>query len=332
LCSGKSGLDKLRTKYPNAHIVTTVGTSEFSLAKGTQEFTRSEGLNVLDKLMVGIAKRQDWTELQKGIDDAGQFSFRYFGNFISPGSHEDRAKYLDSDKDGKADFYDKHFKVSTFHVAANTQRELVPLQAERRADDLGGATVIAAAHAVNYVSEMSTVLEKVNAESAVVPGGWFEPKSESDPIVRFVTDTSRKTSKGKDRPQFVMTVNARYAHMSEETLRAVSVYEFTRFAEGNSELDDVDRIEIKLAALLAVALSLNSDASTRDEEIWSALLTRFNLPADLTLRDFNAARLKHGSKYYAGDANSFNALLNSLPPSVFERLARPGVGEPIALK
>lgn len=331
LCSGQSALDKLRTKYPNAHIVTTVGSSEFSTDKESGAFTRSEGLNVLDKLMEGIAKRQDWAQIQEGIDQADAFSFRRYGNFISPASHQDRAKFVDSDQDGKADFYDKHFKVATFHVAANTQRELVPLQAERRADELAGLTVFAAARAVNYVSEMSVVFEKVNPAGDVVPGGWFEPTSEKDPIVRFVTDT-RKTEKGKDRRQFVMTVNARYAHISEETLRAISVYEFARFAEGFTELDEVDRIEIKLGALLAVALSLNTDSSTRDEEIWSAILARYNLPLDLSLNDFNAARLKHGGKYYAGDQNSFRDLLKTLPPEVFERLARPGAGEPIALK
>ncbi|MBX7115501.1 MAG: hypothetical protein K1X64_14320 [Myxococcaceae bacterium] len=61
------------------------GTSEFSIDKDSHQFTRSEGLNALFALMEGMAKRQNWATLQKGIDEADAlsipqiFEFRWAG-------------------------------------------------------------------------------------------------------------------------------------------------------------------------------------------------------------------------------------------------------------
>ena len=326
LCSGKAALEQLRTKYPHASIITTVGTSEFNIDKDSHQFTRSEGLNALYALMEGMAQRQDWAAIQERIDDADSFHYRPHSNFVGPASLDERAKFLDGDRDGKADIYDKHFQVTPLHVEAFSRRELVPLVSGRRADQLGGKTLLVAASAVNMASEMNSLFEKLNAESDVVPGGWFEPQGDADPIVRFTVDTQRKDAKGKVRPSFVMRVNAHYAHMQEETLRALAVFEFSRFVATRPEANGIAKADVLLMGLIATALLLEKDMSTGVDETWNALLTRFQLPQALGLFDFKAALTHHQSKFYAGDETTLAYLKQRLDPQVVQRLSEPQAG------
>ncbi|MBX7115499.1 MAG: hypothetical protein K1X64_14310 [Myxococcaceae bacterium] len=173
---------------------------------------------------------------------------------------------------------------------------------------------------------MSSWLEKVNAESDVVPAGWFEPQSAADPIVRFTVDTSRKDAKGKTRPHYLMRVNSHYAHVQADALHALAVFEFSRFAATLPQTQGPHKPDSLLWGLLATAFELQKDTSWRDQEVWTALLTRYQLPSELALSDFLTALSRHQSKFYAGDENGLAYLKQVLDPPVLRRLAEPQAG------
>jgi hypothetical protein len=123
-----------------------------------------------------------------------------------------------------------------------------------------------------------------------------------------------------------MTVNARYAHMSEEALRATCVYELNRWlqASGEQRIDPVDR---KLLAVIGFAQSLDIDESWRDDEVFTNFLARYNLP-EIPRREIQAL-LNAEHHDYAGNQAMVTALKAKLSPQVLEQLKKPEVGEPV---
>jgi hypothetical protein len=123
-----------------------------------------------------------------------------------------------------------------------------------------------------------------------------------------------------------MTVSARYAHMSEEALRATCVYELNRWLQSSGEqrMDPVDR---KLLAVIGYAQSLDIDDGWRDDELFTQFLSRYNLPS-LNRSDIQPlldAEL-HDS---AGSEAMVSALKARLTPAVLAELRRPAVGAPV---
>lgn len=307
LCVGKSQIDAMKEKYPNLQYATTFGSSAVD--------TDVDGLAKL------IARRAGWDQITPFFDRTdGRYERN---NFVTPISTLTREKILDRDNDGQADYLDKHFNASTFNVAADTQREFRPVKQDRDHKLLDGTKINVAAQALNTVSEFSTMLERVNPDSKVVANGWFEPKAGEAEVVRF------EKARGADgSPEYRVSVNARYAHMSEEGIRATVAFEFNRFLQSSGEqrMDPVDR---KIASVLSFAQSLDIDDSWRDDEVWSQFLSRYNLPE---IDRSTIQRLLDAEHHdYAGNERMVAEIKRQLSPQALAALARPEVGEPVRI-
>ncbi len=325
LCVGKGVLDSVKEKYGNAQVVTTYAASNFQVDANGQ-MTRGEGVQALLALVDGVAGRQDWTHIHKGMNDAADIGWgRTWDNYVTPISTQAREKVLDADNDGQADYLDKHFNFNTFKVAEDTAREFKPVKQDRPAAILDGTKVLVSANMVNTLSEFSGILDRVNPDSKVISGGWFEPKMGEKDLVRF---TEQKGRTGK--PEYVMQVNARYSHMSEEALRGITVYEFTRFLSDTNQLR-MNPVDAKLASVVAFAQSLQVDDGYRDSQVWSALQSRYNLPADLDMAKVVSALGQHQGHAYAGDQAVIDALKKTLSPATLEALKKPEVGVPVTI-
>ncbi len=326
LCVGKGMLDRVKEKYGNAQLVTTFAASNFYTdAQG--QMTRGEGQQALMALIDGIAARADWKAIHGAMNRAADIGWgRTWDNYLTPISTDTRERVLDRDNDGQADYLDKHFNFSLFHVEEDTARELEPVRQERHASILDGTKVIVAANMVNTLSEFSGLLDRFNPDSKVVGDGWFEPKLGDHELVRF-NERPRRDGKGVD---VAFQVNARYAHMSEEMLRAIAVSEFTRWLANNGKLR-LSAAEAKLGGALAFAQSLDVDESFRDGPVWSAYLKRMNLPADLTYEKVTQALEAHSGHNYSGDPASIAKLSSLLSKDVLDVLEKPEVGVPTTL-
>ncbi len=305
LCVGKSQIDAMKEKFPNMQFSTTYGSSSVDTE--------------IDALAKFISKRAGWNEITPYMDRVDGHWDR--NNFVTPISTLTREKVLDRDNDGQADYLDRHFNVSTFAVAEDTRREFRPVKQDRPADVLDGTKVNISAQVLNTVSEFNGVLRDVNEHSRVIAGGWFEPKNGEADVVKF------EKAKGKDgQPEYRMTVNARYSHMSEEALRATCVYELNRYLQssGEQKLDVVDR---KLLAVIGFAQSLDIDDSWRDDEVFGEFLKRYNLP-EIDRNDIQTL-LDAEHHDYAGSQQMVDALKAKLTPAALAALKKPEVGEPV---
>ncbi len=325
LCVGKGVLDKVKEKYGNAQVVTTYAASNF-YTDGNGQMTRGEGVQALMALVNGVAERQDWSKLHQGMNDAADIGWgRTWDNYLTPISTLTREKVLDRDNDGQADYLDKHFNYSTFKVPEDTTREFQPVKQDRHASVLDGTKVLVSANMVNTLSEFSGILEHANPDSKVVAAGWFEPKLGEKDVVRF---TEQKGRDGKT--EYAMSVSARYSHLSEEALRAVTVYEFNRFLQDKGLLR-MEPVDAKLGGALAFAQSLAVDEGYRDNEVWSTFLKRYNLPAELTLSAATQALGAHQGHAYAGDMACVRKLKELIGAQALEALKRPEAGVPVTI-
>ncbi len=326
LCVGKGVLDGVKEKYGNAQVVTTYAASNFYVGSDGQ-MTKGEGVQALLALVDGVSQRDDWTKLHQKMNDAADIGWgRTWDNYVTPISTQTREKVLDRDNDGQADYLDKHFNFNTFKVPEDTQREFKPVKQERAAGTLDGTKVLVSANMVNTLSEFSGLLDRVNPDSKVIGGGWFDPKMGEKDLVKF---TEQKGKTGKT--EYVMQVNSRYSHMSEEALRGVTVYEFTRHLVDKGQLRLNGPVDQKLASVVAFAQSLDVDDGYRDREVWAALQSRYNLPAEIDKSTVMAALGKHTGHNYAGDQAVIDALKASLPAAVIEQLKKPEVGVPVTI-
>ena len=305
LCVGKSQIDAFKEKFPNLQVTTTYGSSAVD--------TDIDGLAKL------MSKRAGWQEITPFLDRGDGHWDR--NNFVTPASTLVREQVLDRDNDGQADYLDKHFNVSTFNVAVDTQREFRPVKQDRPPELLDGTKVLIAAQVINTASEFSGILKSVNEHSRVIPNGWFEPKAGEAEVVKF-----EKVKGPNGQPEYRMQVNARYSHMSEEGLRATCVFEFNRWlqASGEQRMDPVDR---KIASVISFAQSLDIDESWRDDEVFSNFLSRYNLPP-FSRNDIQAL-LDAEHHDYGGSQAMVEAIKAKLPASALAELKKPEVGEPV---
>lgn len=325
LCVGKGVLDGVKEKYPNAQVVTTYAASNF-YTDGQGQMTTGEGVQALLAMVNGIAERKDWNAMHRDLQAAANIGWgRTWDNYLTPISTLTREKVLDRDNDGQADYLDRHFNYSTFKVAEDTAREFKPVRQDRPPEVLDGTKVLVSANMINTLSEFSGILDHINPDSKVVAGGWFEPKRDEPGVFKF---TEQRGKNGK--PEYVMQVNARYAHMSEEAMRASSVYEFSKWAADTGKLQKSPE-DAKLAAMLAFGQSLSVDDGYRDREVWSGFLERYNLPSDIDQGKVSSALARHTGHNYAGDQAGIDALKASLSPATIEALKRPEVGVPVRI-
>ncbi|MBL8938514.1 MAG: hypothetical protein JNM69_28360, partial [Archangium sp.] len=325
LCVGKGMLDKVKEKYGNAQVVTTYAASNFYTDNNGQ-MTRGEGVQALMALVDGVAGRKGWTDIHKGMNDAADIGWgRTWDNYITPISTMTREKVLDRDNDGQADYLDKHFNYSTFKVPEDTRREFEPVKQDRHASVLDGTKVLVSANMVNTLSEFSGILDRANPDSKVIAGGWFEPKMGEKDLIRF---TEQRGRDGKT--EYVMSVSSRYSHLSEEGLRAITVFEFNRFL-GDKGLLRMPAEDVKLAGLLAFGQSLAVDEGYRDNEVWSTFIKRYNLPASISLSMVTQALGAHTGHNYAGDAAGVAKLKELIGPAALAELKKPEVGQPVTV-
>ena len=326
LCVGKGVLDQVKEKYGNAQVVTTYAASNFYTdAQG--QMTRGEGGQALIALVNGVAARADWTQLHTAMNKAADIGYgRTWDNYLTPISTQVREKVLDRDNDGQADYLDKHFNYSTFKVPEDTAREFSPVKQDRPSTVLDGTKILVSANMINTLSEFSGILDRVNPDSKVIAGGWYEPKpGEPKDVVRF---TEQKGRDGKT--ECVMTFNARYAHMSEEAMRATTAYEFNRYLQDTGKLR-LSPADSKLAGVMVFAQSLAVDEGYRDGDVFKNFLKRYNLPETISLNDVNSALAGHSGHNYAGDPAVIAKLKAAISPDALAALARPEVGVPVTI-
>lgn len=321
LCVGKGVLDRVREQYPNGQVVTTFAASMF-YTDGNGKMTRGEGVQALLAMIEGIAVRAPWSTIHRTMNEAADIGDRHWDNYITPISTLTREKVLDRDNDGQADYLDKQFNYSTYQVPEDTAREFEPVKQPRSAEVLDGTKVLVAGNMINTISEFSGILELVNGDSKVIADGYFDPKLGERERVHFTRDV---------RPggavEFHMQVNARYAHMSEEALRATTVYEFNRYLFRNGFLR-AEPVDAKLAGLIAFVQSMKVDEGYRDEEIWSKFLQSYGFPAEIGLGTVRSL-LDEEHHHYSGSFPMVAKLKKELSRPVLDALARPEVGEPV---
>ncbi len=326
LCVGKGVLDRVKEKYGNAQVVTTYAASNFYTdAQG--QMTRGEGGQALMALVDGVAARADWTQLHTAMNKAADIGYgRTWDNYITPISTQVREKVLDRDNDGQADYLDKHFNYSTFKVAEDTAHEFAPVKQDRPANVLDGTKVLVSANMVNTLSEFSGILDRANPDSKVIAGGWYEPRpGEPKDVARFTEQ------KGKDgKTEYVMTFSARYAHMSEEAMRATTAYEFNRYMQDGGKLRLTPE-DSKLAGVMLFAQSLAVDEGFRDGEVFKNFLKRYNLPETISLSDVTTALSAHTGHNYAGDPAVIAKLKTLVSADALAALKRPEVGVPVTI-
>ncbi len=325
LCVGKGVLDRVREKYPNGQVVTTYAASNFYTDSDGQ-MSRGEGVQALMALVDGVAERAPWEKIHKTMNDAADIGYgRTWDNYVTPISTLTREKVLDSDHDGQADYLDKLYNYSTYQVPEDTAREFTPVKQERPADVLDGTKVLTSANMVNTLAEFSTILDEANPDSKVIANGWFEPKLGERDVVRFTQ------TKGRDgKTEYPMAVNARYAHMSEEALRATTVYEFNRYLAGSGQLR-MDPVDAKLAGLIVFVQSLKVDDGYRDAEVWKSFLDRYAFPPDLSMGTISGILDAVQGHAYAGSPEMVKKLRDGLSAQQLAALQKPEAGAPVAI-
>ena len=329
LCAGKDNLHRVRDKYPDAQVITSFTSSYFNtedLPDGSKRLSRSENFNTLMELVNGAVERLPWTTINSNIrDNAILFPWSHVmpggTNYVSPIHTMIRRRVLDSDHDGQADALDKLCNFDTFKVAEDTRREFTPIEAGRPADTLDGSRVHLAAMALNTATGYNTATQDWK-KGNVIGNGYFEPRPDEQAIVKFERDTI------DGQPVLYLSVNARYAHMSTEALRAAAQYQFIMeiAATGGQPSDPVDR---KLMALTFAAFSIIYDESMwgRDDEIWQSLLAANHLPADLPFAPLQAL-LDEEHHDYSGNLTHVKKWKESIPAAALEALKRSDVGVP----
>ncbi|HEY3452885.1 MAG TPA: hypothetical protein VGK67_41470 [Myxococcales bacterium] len=321
MCVGKSGLDAVEAKFPNMQVATTYAASNF-YTDSSQQMTRGEGVQALLAMVDDIAARAPWTKIHKDMNAAANIGWgRTWDNYVTPVSTLVRAKVLDNDNDGQADYLDKLYDFNTFRVPEDTRREFTPVVQNQPARTLDGTKVVMAGNMINTVSEFSGILDRVNRDSKVVPDGWFEPKDSDKEIVKFDKVTNRE-----GMVEYHMKVSAKYAHASEPMLRAVAAYEFNRYLNATGQLR-MDPSDAKINGLLLAQHSLDIDGDWRDGDLWKSFLTKYNFPANVDYSKIQTIKdAEH--HFYAGSDDMVAKIKAALPKEVVDALKGATVGEP----
>ena len=300
LCAGKDSLNRVREKYPKAQVITTFTSSYFRTKEvdGRKQMSMSENFNVLMVLLEDICERRPWTVINRNIrDDAVLFSYHHVmpggTNYISPVHTLIRRRVLDTDHDGQSDLLDRLVDFNLFSVDEDTAREFEPRDPGVPAAKLDGTRAMMAAMALDTgtgYNQVTQVYRRGNLHCA----GYFDPQ---DGDVTPVTFTRVRGDDG-DR-HWEMRVNAHYAHMTVEALRAVANYQFiAAITPWDMRLEGADA---KLMGLVYAAFSLLYDEGiySRDDQIWEGLLKMMHLPASIPYRPIKTL-LWDEHHYYSG--------------------------------
>ena len=323
LCAGKGELNMIRDKFPDAQVITTYNSSYFGPSEENMQW--SENMSTLMQVIDGIAERQPWSVIARKVRDKVIRPHFYWhavdNNYIFPTDVMIRRKILDRDHDGQADIFDKLVDFDTFNVQSATREEFEPTEPTHPVDKMVGIKPHMAVQTINRLSLYNELLEPLNNTGKVISGGWYEPQENDYNIVRF------EKTKINGKTAYVMKANARYSKMSEESLRAVAMYEFTRYmaeTQRNWKLDDLDT---KLMGLILASHSLHTDSSYRDYEVWNQFLKAYNFPdIDRSLVEWAKEEGEGRGHFYSGSVESVRLLKEKLSPEILEKLKNKDVG------
>jgi hypothetical protein len=344
LCAGKDNISRVRDKYPDAQIMTTHNSSYFRTSKdsdGKQRMVESENFNALMQTIEGVAERKDWTGIRKDIQTKAIPSYwRHYHplpggmNYITPIDTAILRKSMDSDRDGQVDALDRLVNFNITPIKENTRTEFQAIDPGLPADQIDGTNIHTAANALNTAVNYNSLTSKYNNIARVLGGGYFEGSPE-DPIVRYErTEFNGETT-------WLLNVNKNYAHISEEALRAVAMFEWNEqiYSENPNLYEtrwrDVmpwnhrERPEPGDRTLMGLTLATFTLAydmkespwgpNARDTEIWNNLLTHYNLPSELSYRPIY--KLIDEEKHdYAGSPTVVHNWKKEIPPDILSQI------------
>lgn len=315
-CCGQGIVNKFRDKYPETQLVTTRYSSY-----------ENEDFFAFRSVLQGIAGRKSWEAMHDQIAQGGYQNRR--NNYLTPADELTRMKIRDRDHDGKADLLDRVYDFDTFDVPGDTATAFSSKVPAKRDEVLAGERLHHASQIVNTTLGFSDFLDHMERPNPFLSGGYFdvpEDAPDAEKMIRIVDvsvdasrlglDAKRANLAHNQTPHFALQLNRRFAHASEEVVKAASFFEVgIRFGDGKNQTDKV------LQSLLLVAHSLNIDeAFGRDQLVFEELRKSMGLPDFLTFADARRY-LEADSHVYAGSDMSVRKWKEALGTEKLQRLA-----------
>ncbi|MCB9637708.1 MAG: hypothetical protein H6727_02240 [Myxococcales bacterium] len=314
LCVGKGEIQQMKDQFPDAHVVTTYNSGYF------RPGSDAEWHYAVNELFDGIAERRGYESISEEVRDTNAFRWNHTregvdNNFIFPTDLKTRREVLDRDHDGQADVFDRMVNFNTFDVKTDTAREFQAVQPSRPSDELVGTKIHFAAMSTNRVSLYSELLERRNGTAEVIPAGYHDAEPGETGLFRFT-----KNAEGRVE----MSMDSRFAHMSEEALRMASAYEYSLYKGESDASWPLKGADNKLQALVLASQSLNTDSGYRDSAVWGEFLKAYNLP-NISLSTVGTAR-NADPHHYSGSVASVKKLAESIGPDALGQLGQADVG------
>jgi hypothetical protein len=257
-CGGKGTHNALLDKFPDLQVVSSKNSSY-----GYQD--RATLMNSIE----GIANRLPWSAISTKNTSSNS------DNYYFPTDTLIGRRSIDTDRDGKADAWDRVLNVNPFHPQAEIDAQLTAKDPQRPVEQLDGRALTGSVLRFWRMAGYNEWADPMK-DQGVVAGGYFEGKK-TDPLFKVAEQ------KGEDGKSVVgVQVNSQYAHASEEVLGAALHYELGKQAALKAGLPEADA---KAAGLLMAAKSLDIDTSYNDNDAWKALLKFNGLPETITHHD-----------------------------------------------
>ena len=324
-CCGQGITNKVRDRYPDADLLTT----RYSSYEHEDHFA-------FKSFLTGVAGRKSWDDIHTTIAGGGSSNRR--NNYITPSDELTRMKTYDRDHDGRSDLLDRLFDFDSFDVPGDTATAFVPSTTSNRDKVLSVERVHNASQIINTSLGFSDYLKHIEVENAFVGGATFtaQPGTAEDArMVRIVEKKVDLKAMGVDvskahngsqgtQTMYELPLNTRFAHASEEVVKAVGFMEVAmKFGDGGSRADKA------LQGLMLVAHTLNVDEEFgREDEIFTNLLKHYGLPETLTYSDARRF-LSADSHVYAGSTKGLDQWKRSLGAAgmaTLEAALKPAVG------
>jgi len=324
LCVGKGELNMIRDKFPDAQVVTTYNSSYFG--PGEANMSWSENQNTMMTMIDQIAERRPWTtiarEVRNEVIEPHSYWHAMDNNYLFPTDTMLRRRVLDRDHDGQADIFDKFVDFSTFKTPEDTAREFSSQPPTHPATKLVGTKPHMAVQGINRLSLYSELLEPRNNSGRVVSGGYFQPTPGDKSVVKF------ERIQLENGHGYQMKVNSNYSHMSEESLRAVAMYEFNSYLAQTDARWPLNDVDTKLQGLILASHSLDTDAGYRDSTVWKEFLKTYNFPPSIERYVVEQAKTdgEGSGHHYSGSREAVSLLRKALGTEVINAISSTSSG------
>jgi hypothetical protein len=292
-CFGKANMQHVYQRYPLAqHMATFESAYAWELFSG------------MGALLDGIAERSPWTTISRNIGEG-------FNNFVTPADVMLRRRILDRDNDGRADVLDRLYDVNLQRVDESLREGLKPRDPGAPPHRLQALSGVIACNWINRgAGGYNEAIRARNDRARVSCAGFYPGTADAAPV-RFETVTLPD-----GEPGWTMSINPYFAHMPEEVMRVVAVYEYNQHLAGADERFHfhADPLRAKLNGLMAVAFTLSHDLFDNDGTVWRAFLDAYGFPT-LELHEVEEWALKLGADNRdqpAGSRENIDAWLTDL--------------------